>query len=33
VRLRQPDALQLGAAEDAEVRVFDLRPNELPQMP
>ncbi len=33
VRLRKPEALQLGAGKNAEVLVFDLRPNELPQMP
>lgn len=32
-RLRKPEALQLAAGKDAEVLVFDLRPNELPQMP
>ena len=33
VRLREPDTLKLAAGKDAEVLVFDLRPNELPQMP
>ena len=33
VRLRNPETLQLSAGKDAEVLVFDLRPNELPQMP
>ncbi len=33
VRLRNPQTLQLGAGKDAEVLVFDLRPQELPQMP
>lgn len=33
VRLRNPQALKLAAAENAEVLVFDLRPQEVPQMP
>ncbi|MCA9529653.1 MAG: pirin family protein [Myxococcales bacterium] len=33
VRLRNPQTLRLSAGKDAEVLVFDLRPNELPQMP
>lgn len=33
VRLREPETLQLAAGKDAEVLVFDLRPQELPQMP
>ena len=33
VRLRRPQTLTLGAGKDAEVLVFDLRANELPQMP
>ncbi|MCB1597772.1 MAG: pirin family protein [Gammaproteobacteria bacterium] len=33
VRLRNPQRLQLTAGEGAEVLVFDLRPNELPQTP
>lgn len=33
VRLRNPVSLQLSAGKDAEVLVFDLRPNELPQSP
>ncbi len=33
VRLRKPQSLQLAAGKDAEVLVFDLRPQELPQMP
>lgn len=33
VRLRNPETLKLAAGEDAEVLVFDLRPQELPQMP
>lgn len=33
VRLRHPQTLQLAAGKDAEVLVFDLRPQELPQMP
>lgn len=33
VRLRHPEALQLSAGKDAEVLVFDLRPQEQPQMP
>ncbi len=33
VRLRNPQALQLTAGKDAEVLVFDLRPQEVPQMP
>ncbi len=32
-RLRNPQTLQLTAGKDAEVLVFDLRPQELPQMP
>jgi redox-sensitive bicupin YhaK (pirin superfamily) len=30
VRLRNPETLQLSTGKDAEVLVFDLRPNELP---
>lgn len=33
VRLRNPQKLKLAAGEKAEVLVFDLRPQELPQMP
>jgi redox-sensitive bicupin YhaK (pirin superfamily) len=33
VRLRNPRTLQLAKGENAEVLVFDLRPQELPQMP
>lgn len=33
VRLRNPQTLRLAAGKDAEVLVFDLRPQELPQMP
>lgn len=33
VRLRNPQTLRLAAGSDAEVLVFDLRPNELPQLP
>ena len=33
VRLRNPRTLQLGKGENAEVLVFDLRAQELPQMP
>jgi len=33
VRLRHPETLQLSAGKDAEVLVFDLRPQEQPQMP
>ncbi|HXD35069.1 MAG TPA: pirin family protein, partial [Rhodanobacter sp.] len=33
VRLRNPRTLQLGKGQNAEVLVFDLRPQELPQMP
>ena len=33
VRLRNPGSLQLRAGMDAEVLVFDLRAQELPQMP
>lgn len=33
VRLRNPETLQLTAGKDAEVLVFDLRPQELPRMP
>jgi redox-sensitive bicupin YhaK (pirin superfamily) len=33
VRLRNPQTLQLTHGTDAEVLVFDLRANELPQMP
>ncbi|WP_426687483.1 pirin family protein [Rhodanobacter ginsengiterrae] len=33
VRLRNPETLQLSAGRNAEVLVFDLRPEELPQMP
>jgi redox-sensitive bicupin YhaK (pirin superfamily) len=33
VRVRQETALNLAHGVDAEVLVFDLRPNELPQMP
>lgn len=33
VRLRNPQTLQLTAGKDAEVLVFDLRPQEVPQMP
>lgn len=32
VRLRNPQTLQLTAGKDAEVLVFDLRPQESPQM-
>ncbi len=33
VRLRNPETLRLAAGNKAEVLVFDLRPQELPQMP
>lgn len=33
VRLRNPQTLHLASGKDAEVLVFDLRPQELPQMP
>jgi redox-sensitive bicupin YhaK (pirin superfamily) len=33
VRVRQEQALTLSNGQDAEVLVFDLRPQELPQMP
>lgn len=33
VRLRNPETLKLTAGKDAEVLVFDLRPQELPQIP
>ncbi|WP_434624729.1 pirin family protein [Pseudomonas sp. Z1-29] len=33
VRVRNEQALTLGNGQDAEVLVFDLRPQELPQMP
>ena len=33
VRLRNAETLQLAAGKDAEVLVFDLRPQELPQTP
>ncbi|MNP16530.1 Quercetin 2,3-dioxygenase [compost metagenome] len=33
VRLRDEQALTLSNGADAEVLVFDLRPQELPQMP
>lgn len=33
VRLRNPQSLQLGSGTKAEVLVFDLRPQEVPQMP
>jgi redox-sensitive bicupin YhaK (pirin superfamily) len=33
VRLRNQQTLQLSAGKDAEVLVFDLRPQEVPQMP
>lgn len=33
VRMRNAHTLRLDAGEDAEVLVFDLRPQELPQMP
>jgi len=33
VRLRNPRTLELGKGQNAEVLVFDLRPQELPQMP
>lgn len=33
VRIRQETLLHLSNGENAEVLVFDLRPNELPQMP
>ncbi|MEO8838136.1 MAG: pirin family protein [Herbaspirillum sp.] len=33
VRLRNPQSLQLTGGKDAEVLVFDLRSQELPQMP
>lgn len=33
VRLRKPQTLQFAAGKDAEVLVFDLRPQELPRMP
>jgi redox-sensitive bicupin YhaK (pirin superfamily) len=33
VRLRNPQTLQLSGGKDAEVLVFDLRAQEVPQMP
>jgi redox-sensitive bicupin YhaK (pirin superfamily) len=33
VRIRHADAIHLAHGENAEVLVFDLRPNELPSMP
>lgn len=33
VRLRNPQTLQLAGGKNAEVLVFDLRANELPQTP
>jgi len=33
VRLRNPQTLQLTGGQDADVLVFDLRPNESPQTP
>jgi redox-sensitive bicupin YhaK (pirin superfamily) len=33
VRVREEQALTLSNGVDAEVLVFDLRPQELPQMP
>ena len=33
VRLHTPQTLQLGAGNKVEVLVFDLRAQELPQMP
>ena len=33
VRVRDERQIRLSHGEDAEVLVFDLRPNELPQMP
>ncbi|MEO5811061.1 MAG: pirin family protein [Rhodanobacter sp.] len=33
VRLRNPQTLKLAAGKNAEVLVFDLRPQELPQLP
>lgn len=33
VRLRNPQSLKFTAGQDAEVLEFDLRANELPQMP
>ncbi|MCY1554489.1 Quercetin 2,3-dioxygenase [compost metagenome] len=33
VRVRQEQVLTLSNGQDAEVLVFDLRPQELPQMP
>ena len=32
-RIREPEALRFADGEQAEVLVFDLRPNELPAMP
>lgn len=32
-RIREPEALRFADGEQAEVLVFDLRPNELPSMP
>ena len=32
-RVRDERQIRLGHGEDAEVLVFDLRPQELPQMP
>ncbi|MBB6560801.1 redox-sensitive bicupin YhaK (pirin superfamily) [Acidovorax soli] len=32
-RIREPEALRFADGEQAEVLVFDLRPNELPTMP
>jgi len=33
VRVREEQALTLSNGQDAEVLVFDLRPQELPEMP
>lgn len=33
VRLRNEQVISLSEGVDAEVLVFDMRPNELPQMP
>ncbi|MNE71479.1 Quercetin 2,3-dioxygenase [compost metagenome] len=33
VRLRKEQVIELSNGRDAEVLVFDLRPNELPRMP
>jgi len=32
-RIREPESLRFADGEQAEVLVFDLRPNELPVMP